>query len=213
MDTYYDILGVSSNATMKEIKSVYLKLAQKYHPDRFTEEEEKKKANDVFSRNTAAYRTLSDEKLRKKYDESLSKHTTDADEAKEIQARNLFNRAIESIKEGKPWPAVNLLRTACSYDMRPQYMSYLGLAQVYTKRDQQDGFKKLEHAIKQEMFDPEFHYNLGLALEYVGKKEEALKSFQQALTWDPNYAKARQGIARLASKKKGFFSKLLGGDK
>ncbi len=213
MGTYYDILGVSTNATQKEIKNVYLRLAQQYHPDRFTNEEEKKKANDVFSRITAAYRTLSDEKLKKKYDESLTKHTTDADEAKEIQAKNLFNRAIESINEGKPWPAVNLLRTACSYDMRPRYISYLGLAQVYTRRDQQDGFKKLEHAIKQEMFEPEFHYNLGLALEYVGKKKEALKSFQQALTWDPKFTRARQGIARLASKKKGFFSKFLGGSK
>jgi DnaJ-class molecular chaperone len=213
METYYDILGVSTNATAKEIKNVYLKLAQQYHPDRFMNEEEKKKANEVFSRVTAAYRTLSDEKLKRKYDESLAKRTTDADEAKEIQARNLFNRAVENMKEGKPWPAVNLLRTAYTYDMKPQYLSYLGLAQVYTKRDQQDGFKKLEHAIKQEMFEPEFHYNLGLAFEYVGKKKEALRSYQQALTWNPKYDKARQGIARLSAKKKGFFSKFLGGEK
>ena len=213
METYYDILGVSSNATTNEIKKIYLKLAQQYHPDRFLDEEEKQKANEVFSRITAAYRTLSDDKLRRKYDESLSKHITDADQAKEIQAQNLFKRALENINEGKPWPAVNLLRTACSYNMRPRYISYLGLAQVYTKRDQQDGFKKLEHAIKQEMFEPEFHYNLGLALEYVGRKKEALRSFQQALTWNPKYEKARQGIARLAARKKGFFSKFFGGEK
>jgi DnaJ-domain-containing protein 1 len=213
MGTYYEILGVSVNATAKEIKKVYLRLAQQYHPDRFTNEEEKQKANEVFSYITAAYRTLSDDKLRKKYDESLSKHITDADEAKEIQARNLFNRAVENINEGKPWPAVNLLRTAYTYDMRPLYLSYLGLAQVYTKRDQQDGFKKLEHAIKQEMFEPVFHYNLGLALEFVGRAKEALRSYQQALTWNPKYDKARQGMARLTSKKKGFFAKFLGGGK
>ncbi len=213
MENYYDILGVSSSSTLGEIKRVYLKLAQKYHPDRFTDVDEKQKANEVFSRITAAYRTLSDEKLRAKYDESLTKHTTDADEAKEIQAKNLFNRAIESINEGKPWHAVNLLRTAYTYDIRPLYLSYLGLAQVYTKRDQQDGFKKLEHAVKQEMFDPVMHYNLGLALEFVGKTREALKSYQQALTWDPKYSKARQGIARLGQKKKGLFDRFLGGNK
>ena len=213
MKTYYDILGVSLNATAKHIKEVYLKLAQQYHPDRFLDEEEKQKANEVFSQITAAYRTLSDEKLRKKYDASLVKHSTDADEAKVIQAKNLFQRALENINEGNPWPAVNLLRTAYTYDMRPQYLSYLGLAQVYTKRDTQDGFKKLEHAIKQEMFDPEFHCNLGLAQEFVGRTAEALRSYQQALTWDPKYNKARQGIARLKSKKKGFFSKFLKGGK
>ena len=213
MKDYYDILGVQRNATAQHIKEVYLKLAQKYHPDRFRDEEEKQRANEMFSQITAAYRTLSDDKLRKKYDASLVKHTTDADEAKKIQAKNLFQRALENINEGKPWPAVNLLRTAYTYDMRPRYLSYLGLAQVYTKRDQQDGFKKLEHAIKQEMFEPEFHCNLGLALEYVGRTKEALRSYQQALTWSSNYDKARQGIARLSSKKKGFFSKFLKGGK
>jgi DnaJ-domain-containing protein 1 len=211
MKNYYEILGVLPNATIGEIKKVYLKLAQKYHPDRFMNEAEKREANEKFSHITAAYRTLSDDKLRTKYDASLTKHTTDADEAKEIQAKNLFNRALENINEGKAWPAVNLLRTAYAYDMRPLYLSYLGLAQVYTKRDQQDGFKKLEHAIKQEMFDPVLHYNLGLALEFVGKTKEALHSFKQALTWNPKYEKARQRIARLQTKQKGFFSKLLGG--
>jgi curved DNA-binding protein CbpA len=213
MENYYETLGVSSNSTSAEIKRVYLKLAQKYHPDRYSDAEEKQKAHEVFARITAAYRTLSDEKLRAKYDESLSKRTTDADEAKEIQAKNLFNRAIESINEGKPWHAVNLLRTAYTYDIRPLYLSYLGLAQVYTKRDQQDGFKKLEHAVKQEMFDPVMHYNLGLALEFVGKTKEALKSYQQALTWNPKYDKARLGIVRLSKKKRGFFGKFLGGNK
>ena len=83
---------------------------------------------------------------------------------------------------------------------------------MYTKRDQQDGFKKLEHAIKQEMFDPLLHYNLGLALEFVGRTKEAMRSFKQALTWDPKFQKARQRIARLHTKQKGFFSKLFGGE-
>jgi len=213
MQNYYDILGVSPKATAVDIKKAYLVLAQKYHPDRFMNEEEKRNANEIFSRVTAAYRTLSDEKLRIKYDESLVRHTTDADEAKEIQANNLFTRAVEQIEAGNPWPAVNLLRTAYTYKVCPLYLSYLGLAQVYTRRDQQDGFKKLEHAIKQEMFDPILHYNLGCALEFVGKTKEALRSYQQALTWDPKFGKARKGVTRLRAKKKGFFSKFFGGNK
>jgi curved DNA-binding protein CbpA len=213
MTNYYTILGVSKNATSAEIKKVYLKLAQKYHPDRYMDAEEKKTAHDIFSRITAAYRTLSDEKLRAKYDESLVKHITDADEAKQIQAKNLFTRAVEHIDNGEPWPAVNLLRTANGYNACPLYLSYLGLAQVYTKRNQQDGFKKLEHAIKQELFNPTLHCNLGLAQEFVAKKAEALRSYQEALKWDSKYKKARQGLVRLKSSKDGFFSKLFGGNK
>jgi len=213
MDNYYAILGVPQNATSAEIKRVYLALAQKYHPDRFADEREKQEANEIFSRVTAAHRTLSDEKLRTKYDQSLAKYTTDADEAKEIQAKNLFNRAIEHINNGEHWPALNLLRTAYTYDRRPMYLSYLGLVQVYTKRNQSDGFKKLEHAIKTELFNPVMHCNLGLALESAGRTKEALRAYQQALTWNSKYTLAKQGIARLSKSKKGVFSKLFGGNK
>ena len=207
MANYYTILGVTKNATFDEIKKVYLKLAQKYHPDRYTDAEEKKTAHEIFARITAAYRTLSDEKLRAKYDESLIKHVTDADEAKKIQADNLFKRAVEHLEEGESWPAMNLLRTAYSYNASPLNLSYLGLAQVYTKRNQQDGFKKMEHAIKQELFNPTLHCNLGLAYEFIGKRSEALRSYKEALTWDPKYRKAKQGLLRLKSSKGGLFSK------
>jgi curved DNA-binding protein CbpA len=211
MENYYSILGIMQNATPGEIKKAYLGLVQKYHPDRFANEQEKQKAHEIFSRVTAAYRTLSDERLRARYDQSLTKYTSDADEAKEIQAQNLFNRAVEHMNNGEAWPALNLLRTAYSYDVRPLYLSYLGLAQVYTKRNQADGFKKLEHALKKELFNPTMHYNLGQAYEFVGKTQEALRSYKQTLTWDSKHKRAKLGIVRLSTPKKGFISRLLGG--
>ncbi len=213
MDNFYTILGVSQNATLAEIKRSYLSLAQKYHPDRYADAKKKAEANETFSKVTAAYRTLSDDKLRAKHDAALAKHTTDADEAKVIQAGNLFSRAVEHIKNGEHWPALNLLKTAYTYDRRPLYLSYMGLMQVYTKRNASDGFKKLEHAIKTELFNPVMHCNLGLALESAGRTEEAIRAFEQALAWNSRYAQARQGIERLRAKKKGFITKLFGGKK
>ncbi len=62
---YYDILGVSKNATAAEIKSAYRKLALQYHPDR----NKTKEAESKFKEVTKAYEVLSNEEKRKTYDQ------------------------------------------------------------------------------------------------------------------------------------------------
>ena len=214
METYYAVLGVSSTATQEEIKRVYLRLAQKYHPDRYPDPDEKQKANEKFSKITESYRVLSDEKLRKEYDTSLQKGAKPKDEAKETQAKNAFHRALAFLRQNDPWRAVNLLRIACRYSPQPVYVSYLGLALVYTKQYQQEGFEKLKDSAKKVMFNPILYVNLGLAYEFAGKKSEALQAYYEALNWDANNKAAKKGLERLQGAKKGsFLNKLFGGGK
>lgn len=211
METFYSILGVSINASPDEIKRNYLRLAQKYHPDRFIDPEEKKKANAKFSKITESYRVLSDDKLKDEYDKSLEKGTKPKDEAQETQAKNAFRRAVAFLRQNDPWRAVNLLRIANRYHQEPMYLSYLGLALVYTKQYQKEGFEKLQAAIKEVMFNPILHVNLGLAHEFSGNSSKALQAYFEALNWDKNNRTAQKGIERLQKKRKGFLSKLFGG--
>jgi curved DNA-binding protein len=64
---YYEILGVDRNATDKEIKLAFKKLAKKYHPDLHTGED-KKVAEEKFKEMNEAYEVLSDNEKREKYD-------------------------------------------------------------------------------------------------------------------------------------------------
>ncbi len=63
---YYNVLGVSRNATEDEIKKAYRKLAMKYHPDRNPGDKE---AEDKFKDINEANEVLSDPKKRARYDQ------------------------------------------------------------------------------------------------------------------------------------------------
>lgn len=62
--SYYDVLGVTPDASESKIKKQYYIKAREWHPDRNQSEEAKMKFQEIGE----AYQVLSDEKLRKVYD-------------------------------------------------------------------------------------------------------------------------------------------------
>lgn len=68
---YYDVLGISKNATDQEIKSAFRKLSRKYHPDLQSgkSDTEKKDAEEKFKACAEAYEVLSDTDKRSNYDQ------------------------------------------------------------------------------------------------------------------------------------------------
>lgn len=65
---YYEILGVTKDATAHQIKKKYRSLALKYHPDRVAVEE-KAVAEERFKEISEAYGVLSDPKKKQMYDQ------------------------------------------------------------------------------------------------------------------------------------------------
>ena len=67
----YEILGVPRDATIKQIKLSYRKLALKHHPDRQTSDLDKEVAHKNFAAIGNAYEILEDEGRRREYDDGV----------------------------------------------------------------------------------------------------------------------------------------------
>src|SRR6185312_219397 len=65
MQNPYEVLGVAKNASPKDIKSAFRKLAKQHHPDQNPDDA---KAKDRFAAVNQAYEILGDEKRRGEFD-------------------------------------------------------------------------------------------------------------------------------------------------
>jgi DnaJ-class molecular chaperone len=66
MADFYSLLGVGRDATLKDIKDAYRRLARKYHPDVNRDD---RRAEETFKQINEAYHVLSSPRTRKDYDE------------------------------------------------------------------------------------------------------------------------------------------------
>ncbi|XP_071689736.1 chaperone protein dnaJ 20, chloroplastic-like [Rutidosis leptorrhynchoides] len=71
-ETLYDLLGISNNGTLSEIKHAYKKMALKYHPD-VSPPDRTEEYTVRFIRVQDAYETLSDPETRSVYDSCMAK--------------------------------------------------------------------------------------------------------------------------------------------
>ena len=69
---YYQILGISRNASPQDVRKAYRKLAMQYHPDRNPGD---KQAEERFKEINEAYQVLSDSQKRAHYDRLGSEYS------------------------------------------------------------------------------------------------------------------------------------------
>lgn len=73
MTDHYAILGVSSDATVAEVKKAFRQKAALYHPDR----NHQSNAAELFRQAQQAYDVLSDQEKRRVYDENRKRNLLD----------------------------------------------------------------------------------------------------------------------------------------
>ncbi len=92
---YYELLGVKKNASEKEIKTAFRKLARRLHPD----VNDDPNADDQLAEINNAYETLMDKEKRAKYDASLFNPFTHFSQFSKSNAKNSQGFRWEDLKD------------------------------------------------------------------------------------------------------------------
>jgi len=221
--SYYQILGISKQASEEDIKKAYFQLARKFHPDRFdrsTPAADRVKIEDAFDKITKAYHTLTNRELRKVYDiktpvagaddkgkDVLKRADTKFRQAKTLYGQNRFEDAIVLLEE-----AIRLNR------MKGAHFLLLALTEMKVagfRRRAEEHFLK---SIELEPWNPESYVGLGILYRLEGMNLKATKQFQKALEYDSDHEAALRELEALSGEKKktglkGLFSTKIFGSK
>ena len=103
-EEYYNILGLSKNASVNEIKKSYRKLAIKFHPDKNPGNSE---AEEKFKQISEAYEVLSDPKKREIYDK-YGKEAVQGNAGPQMNPFDIFNEIFSQGGIPGMGPGVNI---------------------------------------------------------------------------------------------------------
>ncbi len=189
MEDYYEILGVTFNATDTEIRERYISLAKQHHPDHIEDKTglSWRKANDRFAEITRAYKTLIDRDKRSEYDRKLS---GEVDKSHVIQAKNLYIQARTAVKI-KNWArAEMLLDAAIKIHKKTEYLVYLSMIRVFLGKDLAKNLESIQRSLKDRIFEGFFHAVYAWALYGMRRFDESRFSLNEAFKWDPDCQEA-----------------------
>ena len=197
--TLYDTLGLEQDATDKEIRAAFRKLALVHHPDRFSGDE-RDAAEKHFQGMTEAFNVLSHPDSRDEYDKEISKGTdVKAMDPKEI-ARRLAAMGSQLMSEGNMAEALEHLKGAIDHDNTNARAHYF-YGQIVGRIPGKEG-EALRHIEQAVALEPGNATMIGEAASIslaAGMKARAIRLAEEALSLDPTNAKATAVLSRIES--------------
>ena len=213
--TYYDVLGVTGEASPQSLKDVYYQLARRYHPDRFRKSEPAlvKKIESAFARLTQAYDTLRDDRLRATYNSKLqarrkaeqfvkSAPKPSAPQQSETvsasTAEAQFKEGLAALELGQRKVALGLFASAASAAPKePRYRAFYGQMLAGSESTRRVAETELLAAVKLDPQNAEYRVMLAELYRDLGLKLRAKGEAERAVAADPNNPKARDLLRSL----------------
>jgi curved DNA-binding protein CbpA len=198
VNNYYDLLGVSRDATEAAIRDRFRVIARDLHPDRFQDPERKKTAEAKFQLLTEAVNVLSNPARRKAHDFDLDKGKgTDGPDPQAI-ARAYLAKGVKAYKEGDFVQAVqNFDLSVQHWNKDAKALHYLALACLKVPGQARKGVDAIEIALKIEPLNGLFHREAGKLYLQAGLKAKAERHLEEALKWNPQDSEVSRQLAGL----------------
>lgn len=221
---HYEVLDVSLNAELGEIKRVYHTIARKFHPDRFHElagSVTHTRLQSGFARITQAYETLMNPDSRSLYDANLqalrrAKETQDLNARAEGGARNgktettepgdsvaqlaekRFQEGTVALQQGQTNAATACFSAAARLAPNvPKYRAYFGRTLAANPKTRREAESELQAAVKLAPTNASYHVMLAVLYRDLGFALRAVSEVQRALAIDPQNSQARQLLSTL----------------
>lgn len=192
---YYELLGVSRDASEGDIRERFRTIAREAHPDR-APKERRAEAEAHFQELAEAVNVLSNAERRKVYDFELSMLTAASagSEDSDAVSQNYVAQGIVAYKEQKYADAAGNFQLAVGRnprDVRAQH--YLGLASARSG-DLRTAVRALENAMNIEPQNARLLKDAGTIFRQAGLLTKAEKAFQEAMRWDPSAHEVRKAL-------------------
>lgn len=197
---YYNILKISPEATIEEIKASFRSLARQYHPDLNPDDPE---AAEYFKEISEAYDTLSDSLKRSRYDRdrNLSNvriQNKTSEPIKQVKnARYYYRRGMAQSNKKQYQNAITEYSRAIALDDK-FIDAYLQRSQMRHKLgDYQGVLDDCYHIISINSGVVKAYYYQGRARYSLGYVQAAIDSYSEAIRQDQDYTQAYyyRGIA------------------
>src|SRR5580658_9390330 len=203
--TYYQLLGVTSESPLSQVKKSYHALARKFHPDAHVGNRSlDAPVRDLMVIITEAYRTLENEEKRTAYDKrlaarggfSMHREKTTAEESIQewlkranecLRAKNFVGSVVWLRKciQLSPDNALYHATLACSLSTIPQY--------------HEEAIEHFQAAIKLDPWREPIYLHFAELLEEMQLPERASEIYSQLLEFNPLHIQAREKLAELTS--------------
>jgi len=220
---YLEILGVNERCSDEDVRSAYVLLAKRAHPDRYSGASEpvKKLAEEIFGLVSKAYERLSDVRRRMEYQLELRQGAKDAEELDEgqraLQAELQFQKGEQRLRARQFAEAVECFEWAVKlYPEEGEYHAHMGWAEYLAHPDDKGRVDKAIQRIKQGAKlapdrDKPFLF-LGRIFQARGRTELAERMFTRAVSNKPDCIEALRELRLLhmrREKEKGLLGRLL----